>query len=138
LTPSGVRRAGNAGPLLTVVSRGTVDQQMSTESTGKPIIPQIYANLSQCSASPSDISITLALSGTAPFGGGDNSPPTHVAVVRLGPSAAKMLLLNLQQMVSLYEARFAKIYVPKEFEDAIRETAAALGITSEAAGKGAS
>ena len=39
-----------------------------------------------------------------------------------------MLLLGLQQMIRLYEVRFAPIYVPKEFEDAIMQGNTALGI----------
>jgi hypothetical protein len=39
-----------------------------------------------------------------------------------------MLMLNLQQMVRLYEDRFSKIYVPKEFEDALRDGEIALGL----------
>jgi hypothetical protein len=62
------------------------------------------------------------------MGANENGPPVPLAVVRLSPSAAKMLLLNLNQMLTLYETRFSKIYVPKEFEEALRESSIQLGI----------
>jgi Protein of unknown function (DUF3467) len=102
---------------------------MSTEPTEQLIFPQFYANLSQCSASPSDISITFGLSGTAPLGGVENGAPTPVALLRLSPPSAKMLMLNLQQMIQLYETRFAAIYVPKEFEEALRHGSDQLGLS---------
>jgi hypothetical protein len=104
---------------------------VDTKLPEQPPLPQIYANLSQVTASVSDISITLGLSGTALMGASENGPMTSLAVLRLSPSAAKMLLLNLEQMLTVYEARFSKIYVPKEFEAALSQSAVALGIAQK-------
>jgi len=111
---------------------------MSSEPPDRPKLPQFYANLSQCAASPSDIAITFGLSGVAPIGRNENDPPTDVATVRLSPPSAKMLLGNLQQMIRVYEERFAKIYVPKEYEDAIRVLDIQLGLSPGSGGEGPS
>ena len=94
-------------------------------------VPQVYANLSQVAASVSDISITLGMAGTVPLGAEETNPAITVAVIRLSPPAAKMLLLNLEQIVKVYEMRFSEIHVPKEFEDALRHGNASLGITNK-------
>jgi hypothetical protein len=103
---------------------------MSTDSKEQQN-PQFYANLSQCTASVADIAITFGLSGTAPLGADVNGPMTDVVTVRLSAPAAKMLLLNLQQMVRLYEVRFAKIYIPKEYEDALHQGDILMGLSSD-------
>ncbi len=111
---------------------------MKAEPAEYPMFPEIYANLSQVSASPSDISITLGLSGTAPLGDVANDPPKTVALLRLSPPTAKMLMLNLQQMLRVYEQRFAEIYVPKEYAEVMRLGDSQLGLTSDDDKKGAS
>ena len=93
---------------------------MSSEAQGPSDVPEIYANLSQVGATPSDITITLGLFGTAPLGLDQNAPGKAVAVIRLAPPAAKMLALNLKQILDAYEAKFSKIWIPTEFEEYIR------------------
>jgi len=107
---------------------------MKVESTEQQVFPEIYANLSQCSASASDISITLGLSGTAPLGAVQNNPPKPVALVRLSPPSARMLLLGLQQMLRVYEKRFGAISIPKEFQEALLQGDIQLGLASDTKG----
>src|SRR5271165_5941860 len=97
----------------------------------RALFPEIYANLSQCSASPADIAITLGLSGTAPLGSPENDPAKQVALIRLSPTAAKILMLNLRQMVDTYEARFAPIFLPPEFQEALEASSLILGLSSD-------
>jgi hypothetical protein len=95
---------------------------------GGASVPDVYANLSQVSASVSDISIVLGVAGSAPIGVNDPGPPRTVAVVRLSPPAAKMLFMSLGQMLNVYEDRFTKIQVPPEFELALQQAAIQLGL----------
>jgi hypothetical protein len=101
---------------------------LGAKMNGQPT-PQIYANVSRCSACTSDIAIVFSLSQIAAPATAENALPTDLAIVRLSPPAAKMLLLNLRQMVAAYEKDTGTtIYVPKEFEEGLRRGDVLLSI----------
>jgi hypothetical protein len=100
-------------------------------------VPQFFASVVQISASLAEISMALGVNGVPEIGGSALRPAEAVAVVRLSPQAAKLLSISLEQILRVYEERFAKIDLGPDAERLMLEAAAAVAEQARAAARAA-